>query len=345
MSSNGSKFCFESTALEVVEGIDLRGKEIIVTGASAGIGVETARALAKAGARVVLGVRNLEKAEAVAKDIRKSTNNQNVEVEKLELGSLASVKEFVKRYLEKKRPLHILINNAGVWETVKSYTVDGFETTFGTNHVGHFALTLGLIPALIDGYKQSGKKSRVVNVSSLGHNITDIVYDDINFKNREFNSRVAYGQSKTANILFSVALNHLYSDKGIVSNALMPGIITLSLIIFYTFFVIFYFKLGGIITELARNITPEEFNAMVAKFKESNFKFKTVEQGASTTVWAAVAPELEGVGGKYLEDCQISKLSTPEAIATDHFGYLEYAVNLDNALKLWYLSIEWIKVN
>ena len=111
--------------------------------------------------------------------------------------------------------------------------------------------------------------------------------------------------------------------------------------------IFFYFILmsGGIITELARNITPEEFNAMVAKFKESNFKLKTVEQGASTSVWAAVAPELEGVGGKYLEDCQLSKLSTPEAIATDHFGYLEYAVNLDNALKLWDLSLKWIKAN
>jgi NAD(P)-dependent dehydrogenase (short-subunit alcohol dehydrogenase family) len=218
-----SKFGAKSTALEVVEGINLKGKEVIVTGASAGIGIETARALAKAGARVVIGARNLEKAEPVAKDIRQSTKNPNVEVEKLDLGSLASVNEFVKRYLEKKRPLNILINNAGVWETSKSYTVDGFETDFGTNHVGHFALTLGLIPALIEGYKQSGKKSRVVNVSSLAHAITDIVYDDINFKNREFNSRSAYGQSKTANILFSVALNHFYSDKGIVSNALMPG--------------------------------------------------------------------------------------------------------------------------
>ena len=218
-----AKFGAKTTALEVVEGIDLRGKEVIVTGASAGIGIETARALAKAGARVVLGVRNLEKAEPVAKDIRESTKNPNVEVEKLELGSLASVNEFVKRYLEKKRPLHILINNAGISAGSKSYTVDGFENNFGTNHIGHFALTLGLIPALIEGYKQSGKKSRVVNVSSLGHVASEVVFDDINFKNREWDIFPAYGQSKTANILFSVALTHLYSDKGIVSNALMPG--------------------------------------------------------------------------------------------------------------------------
>ena len=218
-----SKFGAKTTALEVVKGVDLRGKEAIVTGGSAGIGIETVRALAKAGARVVIGARNLDKAEAVAKDIRESTKNPNVEVEKLELNSLASVNAFVKKYLDKKRPLHILVNNAGVMEETKSYTVDGFENHFGTNHVGHFALTVGLIPVLIDGYKQSGKKSRVVNVSSLGHSFSDIVYDDINYKNREFNWLAAYGQSKTANVLLSVALTHLYSDKGIVSNALMPG--------------------------------------------------------------------------------------------------------------------------
>jgi NAD(P)-dependent dehydrogenase (short-subunit alcohol dehydrogenase family) len=171
-----SKFGFETTALEVVEGIDLKGKEVIVTGASAGIGIETARALAKAGARVVLGVRNLEKAEPVAKDIRESTKNPNVEVEKLDVASLASVNEFVKRYLEKKIPLHILVNNAGISAASKSYTVDGFENNFGTNHIGHFALTIGLIPALIEGYKQSGKKSRVINVSSIAHAVSDVVF-------------------------------------------------------------------------------------------------------------------------------------------------------------------------
>ena len=218
-----SKFGAKTTALEVVKGVDLRGKDAIVTGGSAGIGIETVRALAKAGARVVIGARNLDKAEAVAKDIRESTKNPNVEVEKLELNSLASVNEFVKKYLEKKRPLHILVNNAGVMEEAKSYTVDGFENHFGTNYIGHFALTHGLIPALIEGYKQSGKKSRVVNVSSMGHSFSDIVYDDINFKNRDFLWIAAYAQSKTGNVLLSVALTHLYSDKGIVSNALMPG--------------------------------------------------------------------------------------------------------------------------
>ena len=218
-----SKFGFETNALEVVEGVDLSGKEIIITGGSSGIGIETTRALAKAGARITMGARNLEKAEAIAKEIRESTKNPNIEVEQLELGSLASVNEFVKRYLEKKRPLNILINNAGVLAASKSQTVDGFETDFGTNHVGHFALTLGLIPALIDGYKQSGKKSRVVSLSSMAHVISDIIYDDVNFTDREWNLFSAYGQSKTANMLFSVGLTHHYSDKGVISNSVMPG--------------------------------------------------------------------------------------------------------------------------
>ena len=224
---SSKNFGFETKAMEVVEGINLKGKEIIITGASAGIGVETARALAKAGARIVIGARNLEKAEGVAKNIRESTKNPNVEVEKLELESLASVNEFVKRYLEKKRPLHILINNAGILSSSKSYTVDGFEKTFGTNYIGHFALTIGLIPALIEGYKRSGKKSRVVNVSSLSHVLSDIIYDDINFKNREWGVFNSYGQSKTANNLFSVALSYYYSDKGIVSNVFLIIIIFL----------------------------------------------------------------------------------------------------------------------
>lgn len=218
-----SKLGAKSTAMEAIEGIDLKGKEIIVTGASSGIGIETVRALAKAGARIVLAVRDTAKAEPVAKDIRESTNNSNLEIEKLDLDSLASVNEFVKRYLEKKRPLHILINNAGIMACPKAYTVDGFESQFGTNHIGHFALTIGLIPALLEGYKQTGKKSRVVSVSSIAHARSNVDFSDINFKNRDYDPWVSYGQSKTSNILFSVGLTHFYSDQGIVSNALMPG--------------------------------------------------------------------------------------------------------------------------
>lgn len=218
-----SKFDGKSTALEVIEGHDLRNKDFIVTGASSGIGIETARALAKAGARVVIAARDIKKAEEVAKDIRESTKNPHVEVEELKLDSLSNVNAFVKRYLDKKRPLHCLINNAGVMACPKSYTEDGFETQFGTNHMGHFALTIGLLPALKEAYKQTGKKSRVVNVSSLAHVYSNVDFDDINFKTREYEPFKSYGQSKTANILFSVELTDLYSSEGIVSNALMPG--------------------------------------------------------------------------------------------------------------------------
>lgn len=218
-----SKYDFKTTAMEVVEGVNLKGREVIVTGGSSGIGVETVRALAKAGARVVIGARNLEKAEAVANEIRESTNNPNVEVEKLDLSSLASVREFAIRFLQKKRPLHILVNNAGLRAGTKSYTVDGFEYDFGTNHLGHFALTICLIPALTQGYKQSGKKSRVVNLSSMAHVISDVIFEDINFDKREWEYYSAYGQSKTAIVLFTIALNYYYSDRGILSNAVMPG--------------------------------------------------------------------------------------------------------------------------
>jgi NAD(P)-dependent dehydrogenase (short-subunit alcohol dehydrogenase family) len=212
-----SKFDVKSTALEVIQGHDLSKYETIVTGGSSGIGVETARALAQAGARVVIAARDLKKAEEIAQKIRNETKNPKVEVEKLDLDSLTSVRDFVARYLAKKRPLNILINNAGIMACPLAYTVDGFESQFGTNHMGHFALTLGLIPALKEGAKVLGKKSRVVNVSSLAHVSSDVVFDDINFKKRPYDPLLSYGQSKTANILFSVELTRLYADQGVVA--------------------------------------------------------------------------------------------------------------------------------
>lgn len=316
------KFGVRTTALEAIAGHDLTNKDYIVTGASSGIGIETVRALAKAGARVIIGARDIEKAEAVAKEIRESTKNPKVEVEKLELGSLASVKDFVKRFIEKKRPLHGLINNAGIMACPKEYTVDGFESQFGTNHMGHFVLTLGLIPALIEAYKLTGKKSRVTNLSSLAHARSNVLFDDINFKKSDYDPWVSYGQSKTANILFSVALTELYSDKGIVSNAVMPG---------------------GIATGLQKNVSREEQIKRGWIDKDGNYssQFKTLEQGASTTIWVAVAPELEGVGGQYFENCNYSKLKTQEEIFKDYWGYTDYALNKDNAMKLWNISKEW----
>ena len=186
MSVINPKFGEKTRALEVVEGLDLTGKEAIVTGASSGIGVETVRALAKAGARVVIATRDLPKAQAVAQQLSKETGSNKIEAEKLDLTSLKSIREFSKNFLAKNRPLHYLINNAGVMGCPLTYTEDGFEMQIGTNHFGHFALTMDLIPALKEGAKQSGKNARVVNVSSIAHGMSPVHFDDIHFKSREY---------------------------------------------------------------------------------------------------------------------------------------------------------------
>ena len=175
-----------STALEVIEGHDLTDKEAIVTGGASGIGVETVRALAKAGARVIIATRNLQQAQEVAQQLSKETGSNKIEAERLDLASLKSVHEFSKNFLAKNRPLHYLINNAGVMACPLSYTEDGFEMQIGTNHFGHFALTMDLIPALKEGAKQSGKNARVVNVSSIAHAMAPVDFDDIHFKTRQY---------------------------------------------------------------------------------------------------------------------------------------------------------------
>lgn len=321
------KFNDKTTALEVVQGHDLTGYEIIVTGSSSGIGIETARALAQAGARIVLAARDIKKLESVADDIKQYTGNSNIEIEKLELDSLSSVDEFVKKFISKKRPLHILINNAGVMACPKTITKDGFELQFGTNHMGHFALTLGLIPALKQAAELSGRKSRVISVSSLAHIFSDIDLEDINFNKRNYDPWVAYGQSKTANILFSIALSKIYEKEGIVSNSLMPGVI---------------------LTGLQRHLTKEEklkFNLEDEK-GIPNPNLKSVEQGASTTVWAAIAPELEGKGGLYLENCDYSELKESSIEAHKSFsGYVKYAIDEEKAMKLWEISKQLLKNN
>ena len=311
------KFSWDTTAYEVVENVDLTGYEVIVTGGASGIGVETVRALAKAGARVVIAARDVEIGEQVALSIIETTRNRQIEVELLELDSLESINAFVQRYLSKDRPLNILVNNAGVMACPLSYTKDGFEMQFGTNHVGHFALTLGLIPALKKGAQKLGKKSRVISVSSVGHRRSDIRYDDVHYKLRPYNDFESYGQSKTANILFSVELTKRYEHEGIVSNALMPGVIYTNLMRHLD------------INELKRQGRVDENG----KFKNIQ-REKTPAQGASTTVWAAIAPELENINGVYLEDCAIAEIiHNKDANITK--GCLSYALDAENARKLW----------
>jgi NAD(P)-dependent dehydrogenase (short-subunit alcohol dehydrogenase family) len=306
-----AQFGAKSAALEVIAGHDLHGKYAIVTGGASGIGVETVRALASAGANVTLAARNRAAADEVAADVRATTGSDTVEVAILDLASLTSVRAFVDAYLANGRPLHILINNAGVMATPFSHTADGFEMQFGTNHIGHFTLTTGLAPAL----KAAGT-ARVVSLSSIGHRRSDVVFDDINFERRPYDPWAAYGQSKTANALFAVALTQHHAPDGITCNAVMPG---------------------GIMTGLQKHMSDDEKRALgwIDEHGTPNPRFKNTEQGAATSIYAAVSSDLEGKGGLYLEDCAIARPWSQESPFT---GVLPYAQDPQNAERLWQVS-------
>ena len=332
-------FWFCTTALEAIEGHVLKGYNIIVTGSNSGLGIETVRAFAKAGANCFMTARNIEKAQSVADDIISTTGNKNIHLDKLELDSLDSVNSYVEKFLEKDEPLHILVNNAGVAGCPHSFTKDGIEMQFGTNHIGHFALTTGLIPALKKGVVQSGRNSRVVNVGSLMHVNCDFDFEDYNFEKRKYEPYVSYGQSKTANSLFSLGLTERFAKDGIFSNSLHPGVIItniqrhapervpgnlLILIPWINLFVLIKCYIGLI----------------------ENYKLKTVEQGAATTVWAATAQELDGKGGLYLEDCKISdEVNDIEKIKQEKFGFMSFIMDKTSSDKLWDLSEKLIRKN
>jgi NAD(P)-dependent dehydrogenase (short-subunit alcohol dehydrogenase family) len=309
------KFGARSTALEVIAGHDLKGRDAIVTGGASGIGVETVRALASAGARVVIATRDRTKGESVAATLRKETGSDLIEFQTLDLASLASVRTFVTQFLELRRDLHLLINNAGIMATPLSYTTDGFESQFGTNHIGHFALAVGLLPAL----KAAGR-ARVVSLSSLGHRRSEVHFEDISFRERPYDPWMSYGQSKTANVLFAVGMTQRFASEGINANAVHPG---------------------GIMTGLQKYVPHEEQIKMgwIDEAGAQNSRFKTTEQGAATSIWAAVAPELEGVGGRYLEDCTIAK---PWSDDRPISGVKAYALDLGNAERLWSVSEELV---
>jgi len=312
-------FGFTSTALEVAEGHDLTGYEIIVTGASSGIGVETVRALVKAGANVEIATRNASKAQEVADKLVKELNAEGrISVGQLDLTSLKNVRAYCARRLATKKPINILINNAGVMRCPLSYTEDGFEMHIGTNHFGHFALFQGLLPALKEGYAKLGKPTRVVSLSSCAHGKSPFLFDDYNFKTTEYGDGWApYGQSKTANSLFAVEVTRRYQSEGIFSVSLHPGII---------------------VTELQRHQTPEECERL------KHLPCKSIEQGASTTVYAAISLELLDKGGSYLENCAVSGIKdSKEEIFKEWNGILAYAVDADNAKKLWDLSERLVK--
>ena len=292
---------FETTAAEVAAGIDLSGKRAIVTGGSSGIGVETARALAGAGAEVTLGVRDAAAGDRTAADI-----DGDVRVAPLDLADQASVRAFAAAW---DGPLHILVNNAGVMAIQEiARTPEGWEMQFATNHLGHFALAVGLHDALAaDG------DARIVSVSSAAHLRSPIVWDDIHFDFREYEPWAAYGQSKTANVLFAVEATRRWSDDGITANSLMPG---------------------GIATRLQRHLEPDY---MQKARRARNLPIKTTEQGAATSVLLAVSPDLEGVGGKYYEDCQEAQvIERRDGYAAS--GVAPYALDPANAERLWEVS-------
>jgi NAD(P)-dependent dehydrogenase (short-subunit alcohol dehydrogenase family) len=308
----GSPFDARSQAGEVAKGVDLAGKTAIVTGAASGIGVETARALAGAGARVVMPVRSRAKAEAAAADIRASTGNSAVEVADMDLADYASVRRFAEAFVASGSPLHLLINNAGIMATPERRIMGGFESQFGTNHLGHMLLAGRLMPALL-----KGAPGRVVALSSIGHRRSGVNFEDPNFERRPYEKWEAYGQSKSANSLFAVGLNARLEGRGVAAYAVHPG---------------------GIMTELQRDLSQEEIRAFgwVDDQGRVNDRFKTIAGGASTAVWCATSPLLAGQGGVYCEDCDVA-----QAVGADDqsfAGVRPWAVDPEAAERLWSLS-------
>jgi NAD(P)-dependent dehydrogenase (short-subunit alcohol dehydrogenase family) len=301
----GTPFGAGSTAAEVVAGIDLTGRRAIVTGGASGIGVETARALADAGAEVTLAVRNLEAGDRTAEDIVATTGNKPVLVAPLDLADRASVAEFLAGW---EGPLHVLVNNAGVMAAPETRTSEGWELQFATNHFGHFALTTGLRPALA-----AAGGARVVSVTSSAHLRSPVVFSDIHFRERPYEPWSAYGQSKTANVLFAVEATKLWADDGITVNAVMPG---------------------GIRTNLQRHLSEEELQAAVRN-AGSDVRWKTPEQGAATSVLVATAPLLDGIGGRYFEDCNEAEPNQPGT----RRGVAAYALDPEAAGRLWEVSV------
>jgi len=304
MSLISTPFGFTSTADDVLAGLDLSGRRAIVTGASSGIGVETARALAAAGADVILGVRRLAAGREVAARISAATGNRHVTAGLLDVADLTSVAEFVARF--SVEPVHILVNNAGIMalpELVRSG--DGHEMQFATNYLGHFALTVGLHGAL----KAAGG-ARVVSVSSSGHLLSPVVFDDLDYRFRPYDPWTAYGQSKTADVLLAVGITRRWHDDQIVGNALNPGAIATGL----------QKHTGGLRTPADRR--------------------KSIEQGAATSVLLAASPLLDGVGGRYFEDCNESPVVTERS--GDFSGVAPYALDPDNAARLWDVGLAMV---
>ncbi len=315
----GSGFEAASTSKDVIKGIDLTGKTAIVTGGYVGLGLETTKTLVAAGAKVIVPARSPEKAKKYLEGV------ENVEIEEMDLMDADSIDAFAEKFLAKNEPLHLLINNAGIMWSPLNRDARGNESHFSTNHLGHFQLTNKLWSAL-----QKANGARIVNVSSRGHHFSPVVFEDINFENREYDHLSAYGQSKTANILFTVSLDEKGKNDGIRAFALHPG--------------------GILDTELGRNMSMDE--PLIQGYLDADGKpildpvngLKTIEQGAATQIWLATNPQLENLGGVYAEDCEIAEITVIND-STDKVdevvrrkGVMPYAIDKENADKLWTLS-------
>jgi NAD(P)-dependent dehydrogenase (short-subunit alcohol dehydrogenase family) len=311
-----------STTDEVLSGVNLQGKRILVTGVSAGLGIETARSLAAHGAEVVGAARDLKKAEAATAQVRRdaATAGGSFELVALDLASLKSVRECADELLAKGKFFDVVIANAGVMATPFGHTADGFETQFGTNHLGHFVLVNRIARLLRKG-------SRLIDLSSSGHRFSNVDLDDPNFERTAYEPFVAYGRSKTANILFAVAFDRRHRGSGVRAAAVHPGVIQ---------------------TELARSVDPARLQALIdqitkeraAEGKEA-FQWKTVPQGAATSVWAAVVARAEEIGGKYCENCHVGEVvAASAAISGVSEGVRGYALDPNNAEALWKKSEE-----
>ncbi|HWX97444.1 MAG TPA: SDR family NAD(P)-dependent oxidoreductase [Solirubrobacteraceae bacterium] len=305
-------FGFQTTAAEVLDGVDLSGKRAVITGGASGIGIETARALAGAGATVTLAVRDTAKGGEVAAEITRTTGNEQVDVGALELTDPASIDAFTGDW---RGPLDILVNNAGVMALPeRTLTSDGQETQFATNHLGHFRLAVGLHDALA-----AADGARIVAVSSAAHLRSPVVFDDLNYSFLEYDGWAAYGQSKTANVLFAVGVGQRWADDGIVANSLMPG---------------------SIRTGLQRHIDPEWYERVREQLKDV-MPVKSPEQGAATSALLAASPLLDGISGRYFEDVNEAEV-VPERGGLGGKGVAGYALDPANAERLWDISLELI---
>jgi NAD(P)-dependent dehydrogenase (short-subunit alcohol dehydrogenase family) len=313
-----------STTDEVLEGKNLKGMRVLVTGASAGLGVETARALARHGARVVGAARDLAKAERATTQVRvdAEAGGGSFELVELDLASLASVRACADALISRNEPFDLVIANAGVMATPFGHTADGFETQFGTNHLGHFLLVNRISPLLKPG-------ARLVSLSSSGHRFGDVDLDDPNFERTPYEPFVGYGRSKTANILFAVEFDRRHRSRGIRAAAVHPG---------------------GILTELGRHLDPswipgmiDQINKDLAAEGKPPFQFKTIPQGAATSVWAGVVAQADEVGGRYCENCHVGVIVPDDRkISANSEGVREYALDPERAKALWAKSEEWV---